>query len=275
MRPMFDENLAPALAALVGDALQTAKRTFRIAGVGESHVDHALSGLMEGTHDSTLHFRIAFPENLVTLVVRRASKAEAEAELERLSLEVERRMGAHIYGRDAETLAMAVGNRLVARGQTLGLAESCTGGMAGALATEAPGASRWFKGAVVAYSYELKTALLAVDQHTLETEGAVSAAVAHQMAEGARTRLGTDWAVAITGVAGPDGGTPDKPVGTVWIAVAGPAELGGTREKKLFWPGDREQVRRMASVTALHLLYKALAGIPDESRSKRSKDTPS
>jgi nicotinamide-nucleotide amidase len=274
MRPMFDANLAPALAALVGDALQTAKRVFRIAGVGESHVDHALSGLMDGTHDTTLHFRIAFPENLVTLVVRRATKAEAEAELERLSVEVERRLGAHIYARDAETLPMAVGKRLVARGQTLALAESCTGGMLGALVTEAPGASRWFKGAVVAYSYELKSALLGVEQRTLATEGAVSAAVARQMAEGARTRLGTDWAIAITGIAGPDGGTAEKPVGTVWLAIAGPPELGGTREKKLFWPGDREQVRRMASVTALHLLYKTLAAESDD-RSNRSSATPS
>jgi nicotinamide-nucleotide amidase len=262
LRPMFDQHLAPKLAAMVGAAAQTAKRVFRIAGVGESVVDHALLGLMEGTHDSTLHFRISFPENFVTLVVRRTTRAEAEAELERLSAEVEKRLGEHIYSRsgahDAETLPAAVGRLLSSRSETLSLAESCTGGMAGSLVTEVPGASRWFQGAIVAYDNAVKTSLLDVSPATLETEGAVSPAIAREMAEGARKKLGTSWAIAITGIAGPDGGTPEKPVGTVWIAIAGPTDRGGTQEKKLFWPGDREQVRRMASVTALHLLFKRL-----------------
>jgi nicotinamide-nucleotide amidase len=255
MRPMFDEGLAPALAARVGDAMQAAKRTFRMAGIGESHVDHALRGLLDGTSDVTLHFRIAFPENFVTLVVRRTVRAEAEAELERLSIEVEQRLGDYIYGRDQTTLPVAIGQRLRDRGETLVLAESCTGGMCGALVTDAPGASRYFLGGIVSYADALKQAQLGVPSELLAAHGAVSEPVARAMAEGARDRLGSTWAISLTGIAGPDGGSPDKPVGTVWIGIAGPR---GTTTKKLFWPGERDRVRRMASVTALHLLDKAL-----------------
>jgi nicotinamide-nucleotide amidase len=255
MRPMFTDWLRPALAVRVGDAVRTARRTFRLAGIGESHVDHALRGLLDGTAGVTLHFCIAFPENFVTLVVRRDDQAAADAELERLSREVEQRLSEHLYGRDEETLPMALGRRLLARGETLGLAESCTGGLVGALVTEAPGASRYFLGGIVAYDNAVKERILDVAPTLLAQEGAVSEAVARAMAEGARARLGTTWAVALTGVAGPGGGTAEKPVGTVWIATAGP---DGTRTKKLFWPGDREQVRRIAAVTALHLLEKAL-----------------
>ncbi len=256
LRPMFDEGLAPELAARVGESLQAARRMFRTAGLGESHVDQALRGLLEGSHDVTLHFRIAFPETYVTLVVRRPTRAAADAELERLSVEVERRLGAHIHGRDDQTLAIAVQARLVARGETLAIAESCTGGLVGALITEAPGASRVFRGAVVAYDNDVKVAVLGVDAALLARDGAVSEAVALAMADGARRRLAASWGVAVTGVAGPDGGTADKPVGTVWIAIAGP---DGARAKKIFWPGERERVRRMAAITALHLLWKALA----------------
>jgi len=255
MRPMFDAGLALELAARVGDSAQTKKRVFRIAGIGESHVDHALRGLLDGATGVTLHFRIAFPENLVTLVVRRETLEAAAAELERLSVDVEQRLGEHIYGRDAETLPMAVGRRLLEKGANVALAESCTGGLVGALLTDAPGASRYFLGSVVAYDYAIKKSLLGVDAAALEREGAVSEAVAIQMAEGARDKLGATWGLSLTGIAGPDGGTPEKPVGTVWIGIAGP---DGTRAKKLFWPGDREMVRRMAAITSLHLLYRAV-----------------
>ena len=255
MRPMFDAGLAPELAARVGETAQTKKRVFRIVGIGESHVDHALRGLLDGATGVTLHFRIAFPENLVTLVVRSESALAAQAELERLSLDVEQRLGEHIYGRDAETLPMAVGRRLLAKQASVALAESCTGGLVGALLTDAAGASRYFLGSVVAYDYAIKKSLLGVDAAVLEREGAVSEAVAIQMAEGARKSLGATWGLSLTGIAGPDGGTPEKPVGTVWIGLAGP---DGARAKKIFWPGDREMVRRMAAVSALHLLYKAL-----------------
>jgi nicotinamide-nucleotide amidase len=256
MKPMFEQGLAGPLAARVGDALVTRRRTFRMAGIGESHVDHALKGLIAADDATvTLHFRIAFPENLVTLVVRRATEAEAEAQLAALSEEVRVRLGDHIYGTDQETLPSVIGRRLREKKLSLSLAESCTGGMLGSLITDVPGASAYFAGGVVAYANGVKTEQLAVPPALIAEHGAVSEAVALAMAAGVRTRLSTDWAIALTGVAGPDGGTADKPVGTVWIALHGP---DGARAKKLFWPGDREQVRRIAAVTALHLLYKAL-----------------
>jgi len=255
MKPMFDEGLRPALRARVGEGLRSARRIFRMAGIGESHVDHALAGLLETAHDTTLHFRIAFPENFVTVVVRRAAQADADAELDRLSLEVERRLAGYIYGRDAETLSLAVGRRLRERAQTLALAESCTGGMLGAIVTEAPGASDYFLGGVVSYADELKTALLGVPAALIAAHGAVSEEVARAMAEGVRQRLSSSWGVSLTGVAGPSGGSADKPVGTVWIGLSGP---DGTQAKKIFWPGDREQVRQMAAMHALYLLVRVL-----------------
>ena len=255
MKPMFEDGLVPQLVALVGASTVTRRRAFKLAGVGESHVDHALRGLLDASHDVTLHFRIAFPENVVTLVVRRADASEADEVLERLTSEVELRVGEHLYGRDDDTLASVVGARLVARAETVGLAESCTGGMLGAMLTEASGSSRYFAGGIVAYDNEVKIAQLRVDRALIVRDGAVSESVACAMAAGARATLGTTWALSVTGVAGPGGCTEDKPVGTVWLGLAGP---DGVRAKKTFWPGEREQVRRVASTNALHLLWKAL-----------------
>jgi nicotinamide-nucleotide amidase len=255
MKPMFDDHVAGPVAALVGGA-RPALRTWRVAGKGESHVDHALSGLLDGVPDATLHFRIAYPENLVTVVVRRPERAEAERVLDRLDGEVRARLGDHVYATGDTSLAAAVGERLLARGARACVAESCTGGLVGQLLTAVPGSSRWFVGGVIAYANEVKRDLLHVREETLRAHGAVSAATALEMADGARAVSGGDWAIAITGVAGPDGGTPDKPVGTVFIAVT----AAGTREvRELHWPAEREQVRLVSAYQALHLLYKLLA----------------
>jgi competence/damage-inducible protein CinA-like protein len=255
MKPMFEDEVVPGIAARAGSGLRQARRTWRVAGKGESHVDHALAGLMEGVEGATLHFRIAYPENLVTVVVRRGSQEEADQVLDKLDAEVWSRLGDHVYGIDDETLAGAVGKRLMARKQTLAVAESCTGGMVGQLVTAVPGSSRYFKGGVIAYANDIKQRLLGVPAATLEAEGAVSEATVIEMAEGARAALSADWGVAISGVAGPEGGTAEKPVGTVHIAVIGPS----SREtRKLLWPGDREQIRLIGAFSALHLLFKLL-----------------
>ncbi len=256
MKPMFDSEVAPSLTARLGAGPKVARRTWRVAGKGESHVDHALAGLMDGVADATLHFRILYPENLVTVIVRRPEQAEADALLARLDEEVRRRLGDHVYGIDDETLAQAVGRRLIARGHTLSVAESCTGGLVGQLVTAVPGSSRYFNGGVIAYANSVKSSLLDVNAALLEREGAVSETVVVEMAEGARRVIGSEWAIAVSGIAGPDGGTPEKPVGTVQVAVVGPS----VREtRKLSWPGEREQVRLIAAFSALHLLYKLLA----------------
>lgn len=254
MKPMFDAHVAPKVAAMVGGGMP-AKRTWRVAGMGESHVDHALAGLMDGIPDATLHYRIAFPENLVTAVVRRSDEAEAARVIEALDREVRARLGDHVYATGDTTLAAAVGERLLARGATLAVAESCTGGMIGQMVTATPGSSRYFVGGVIAYSNELKRDLLGVAAKTLAEHGAVSEATVIEMADGARARTGATWAISVSGIAGPDGGTPDKPVGTVFVALT----RDGVREvRKLYWPAERELVRQLSAHAALHLLFKQL-----------------
>jgi nicotinamide-nucleotide amidase len=260
MKNIFQYGVHPRVAQLVGEGARTAKRTWRVAGMGESHVDHALRGLLDGVADSTLHFRIAYPENLVTVVIRRSDEAEARALLERVDADVRARLGDHVYGIDDETLAQVIGRLLSAKQATLAVAESCTGGLLGQLLTAVPGSSDYFRGGVISYANELKSGLLGVKAETLAQAGAVSQATVIEMAEGARRVCGATWALAISGVAGPGGGTPDKPVGTIWIAAAGP---GVVESRHIYWPpvsgnDGREQVRMIGAFGALHLLYKTL-----------------
>ena len=216
----------------------TRKRTWRVASMSESHVDHRLRGLLDGPpaiEGATLHFRIAFPENLVTVVVRRETEAEVDAVLDRLDGEVRARLGEHVYATGDDPLAKAVGERLRARGETVATAESCTGGLVGDLLTDVPGSSDYVRGGVIAYSNELKQRILGVLPEALAAHGAVSEACVREMAEGVRRATGADWGVAISGVAGPGGGSTEKPVGLVHFAVAGPR---GVEVRKMNWPGD-------------------------------------
>ncbi|MDR3187864.1 MAG: CinA family nicotinamide mononucleotide deamidase-related protein, partial [Prevotellaceae bacterium] len=161
----------------------------------------------------------------------------------------------HIVGYDSDTLEGAVGRLLKARGATLSTAESCTGGRIAALITAQSGASAYFKGSVVAYSNDIKVKVLGALPDDLEKHGAVSQTVVEQMAQGVRCALQTDYAVATSGVAGPDGGTPEKPIGTVWIAVASPHNV---TSRQLSLGGDRERTILRASYSALNLLRLAL-----------------
>jgi nicotinamide-nucleotide amidase len=158
---------------------------------------------------------------------------------------------------DLQALAGRVGRVLLDSGRQLVTAESCTGGWIAKVCTDLPGSSRWFLGGVVAYSNELKRGLLGVRAETLAAEGAVSEAVVREMALGALGRLGGDVAVAVSGIAGPDGGTPQKPVGTVWIGWAFRGGTGAAVRAEVAWVGeDREQIRRLA-------VHRALAGLLD------------
>lgn len=154
-----------------------------------------------------------------------------------------------------EALTAGVAQRLLGSGRQLVTAESCTGGWIAKLCTDLPGSSRWFRGGVVAYCNEFKVALLGVRPGTLASEGAVSEAVVREMAVGALERLGGDVAIAVSGVAGPDGGTPGKPVGTVWLAWAERSDTGiRVHAAAACFAGNRKQVRRMA-------VQRALAGM--------------
>jgi nicotinamide-nucleotide amidase len=194
----------------------------------------------------------------VDLVVEPGSEARADELTGRLVGPLER----YLFSRDERPIEELVLDLCRAAGLTLGSAESCTGGMVAERLTSIPGSSDVFVGAVVAYSDDVKARELGVPQEVLERHGAVSAETAAAMAAGARERLGTDVAVAVTGIAGPGGGSDEKPVGLVFLHAEGPA---GARSADFVLPGDRGSVRRRAAVTALHLLRRLLEQTRDES----------
>jgi nicotinamide-nucleotide amidase len=160
-----------------------------------------------------------------------------------------------VFGREEETLAQVVGQKLLARNWQIGTAESCTGGYIAHLITEVPGASAYFPGAIVAYSYEMKQEKLGVPAALLASEGAVSEACVRSMAEGALSALNVDIAVAVSGIAGPSGGTPEKPVGTVWMAVASKDK---TVAAKYIFGRDRRKNIELTGTYALNLVRKFL-----------------
>ena len=240
-------------------------RTWHVYGMGESHIDHRLAGLLEAVPGASLHFRTDHPENHVKVVLRGPDPAKAKETLERIDVEVRKRIGAGIYGIDDETFPMAVARVLKAAGAKLALAESCTGGYAGEIITSEPGATDFFLGSVVCYSNELKVNVLGVKQATIDEHGAVSELCAKEMADGAKRVSNATVAVAITGVAGSskDGGPVaaptapgEKPVGTVCFALAGPKS---TKTSSKFFTGGRERIRRAAAYAALELARKQFA----------------
>ncbi len=236
---------------LLARAQPPERRVLRFFGASESAVARALAeagGERDGV-EATICARDF--EIHVDLVVAPGAQAAAD-ELERaLVAPLER----YLFARDERPVEEIVLELCRTRGLTLATAESCTGGLVAARLTSVPGSSDVFRGAVVAYANELKEAELGVPAETLRAHGAVSAETAAAMAEGARRRLGVDVAVSVTGVAGPEGGTPEKPVGLVHLHAAGP---DGALASEFNVPGDRETIRRRSAVAALHLVRRLL-----------------
>ncbi len=236
-----------------GAAPRIARRTYRVFGRSESQLSEALRGLVDGIAGASIHYQLKFPEVLVKLVVRDPDATAAEARLRDLDAALRSRVGDWLYGVGDEPLATVVGRALLTAARTVSVAESCTGGMLGGLLTDAAGSSGYFVGGAIVYANREKVRQLGVSEATLTDHGAVSEATAIEMARGALARFGTDLAIAITGIAGPDGGTPDKPVGTVWIARA--QADGAVATFRLTWPGARDQVRLLAAWWGLKMLH--------------------
>lgn len=257
---MMDEQVLPRVAARLAAAGKPREvvraALLRTFGLGESNLDQELRDLAreEGV---SLGFRTAFPDNYLRPVARGATEAEAEARLAKLCDAIRERLGALVYGTGDETLEQVVGALLAARGLRLATAESCSGGLVGVKLTAVPGSSRYYPGGVVAYSNESKRALLEVPAALLERHGAVSAEVARAMAEGARRRFGADLAVSTTGISGPDGGTPEKPVGLVYVGLASPE---GSAAHELLFRLDRERHRVLTAQVALDCVRRFLLG---------------
>jgi nicotinamide-nucleotide amidase len=261
MRGIFEELVRPRIVALREargqQAERIARRIYHVFGMGESHVATALEGVLAGVAGGSLHYQVKFPEVLVKVVIRDRDAAAAEARLEAVDAVVRARLGDKIYGTDSDELATALGRALREAGATLATAESCTGGMIGELITDVAGSSSYFLGGAITYTNEEKTRQLGVRAETLAEHGAVSEACVIEMAQGARQRFGTHYAVAVSGVAGPGGGSEEKPVGTVWLAVAGPARC---TSRRVFWPRDRASIRRLSAYWAMAMVLRELGG---------------
>lgn len=252
--PIWEREVEPLLRERGAGTQVILSRTLKVCAMGEARVAHLVGDLLASTNPTVAPY--AKPGEVHLRVTAKAASAEAARGLiAPVEEEIRRRLGWRLFGADEETLAHAVGGRLAEAGLTLAVAESCTGGMLGARITSVPGSSRYFVGGVIAYANEVKESQLGVAGELIREYGAVSEQVAAAMAEGVRVRLGATLALAISGVAGPGGGRPGKPVGTVCFALARPE---GPFTWSDFFRGDREEIRERACQAALTVLYRYL-----------------
>ena len=255
MKELLVETVITRLAVWEGEDLRRVRqRLYRTLEMSEAEANRLLAHL-EDEEGVKIGYYPVFPEVQVSLTVTGAEAARVDALFARLDGEITALLGDRLFGIDTETLEARVGAELAARCATLALAESCTGGLAASRMTRVPGSSAWFNGAVVAYSNAVKTGLLGVDPGIIEARGAVSEECARAMAAGVRAATASDYGVAVTGIAGPTGGSPEKPVGTVCFALSGPA---GERSETRRFGGERWQVQEAAAAHALNILRLAI-----------------
>jgi nicotinamide-nucleotide amidase len=251
--PMVREQVIPALAPLA-QGMVIRSRVLRLCGIGEADAEAQVQDLVRSPNP-TLAPLAKLGEVHLRITARASSPDEAEQMIAPMERAIRERLGAYIYGTDDTTLEQVVVNLLREYGQSLATAESCTGGLLSHRITEVPGSSDVFIGGVVAYSNAVKQQELGVPREVLAEYGAVSEPTARAMAEGVRARLGSHWGIGITGIAGPTGGTPEKPVGLVYISLSDPTGTLVTRQLLL---GDRQTVKWRASQVALTLLWRGI-----------------
>ncbi|CAM3897738.1 competence/damage-inducible protein A [Alicyclobacillus pomorum] len=254
MKPMLQREVLPRLKRIFPTPQVLVSRTLHFCGIGESHVDEQIHDLLS-SENPTVAPLAGEGEMLLRITARGGTHQDAVQSIARVEQEIRKRFAPYIYGVDGETL-QAVAFRLLAEQQaTLSVAESCTGGQISTMLTGVPGVSQVFAGGVVAYDNAVKRQALGVHPETLERYGAVSEQTAREMAEGVRERLGTVYGLSTTGIAGPGGGSDDKPVGLVYMAVAGPR---GTEVFRSVFSGSREQIRLRAAKHTLWRLIRTL-----------------
>lgn len=255
MRSMVESEVLPRLRAAAGTSEVLLSRLLRSWGRSESQVAELLDDLYAGSSNPSLAFLASSGEIKVRITAKAASEEEADALIAPMEEEVRSRLGATVFGVDEEVIEEVLLQLLEERGWGLATAESATGGMVAARITSVPGASKVFRGSVVAYSTAAKETALGVPAAVLEEHGAVSEETALAMARGAAARLGAEVAVAVTGSAGPE--PQERPAGTMIVAVCTPE---GEAPRTLRLPGDRERVRTYATTAALHLTRLAVTG---------------
>ena len=254
LKPMFENSCVPRLHQMAGE-VAIARSVFRTACLPESTLDARIAPIYSKYKNPETTV-LAKPGQVdVRLTARGKNREEAERLLRELGDEICRELGDYIFARSEQSLEEVVGSHLAMKNATISVAESCTGGMLAERLTSVPGSSRYFMSGVVCYSNESKMELTGIPPLLIEMQGAVSEEVARGLAEGIRSRAGTTIGVGVTGIAGPGGGSAEKPVGTVHIAVASPAE---TQHRRFLFPGDREKVRWQTSQTALDMVRRQL-----------------
>lgn len=254
MRPMFEEYVFPKLTELAGGII-VRRRVLRVSGMGESAVDELIAPIYTAYKDVQTSILFSKVEIEIHLISRTAEPEKADAVLDEIAEKITTVLGHAVFAKNGETMEEVVGSLLRENGQTLAVAESCTGGLIAMRLTEVAGSSAYFIEGAVTYANEAKMRVLGVTEKTLIDHGAVSAETAEAMAEGIRMRAGTDHGISVTGIAGPDGGSEDKPVGTVHIGYSSKKH---TKSIKLLLPGDREQVRWRSSQAALDYLRRQI-----------------
>ncbi len=253
VRPMLRDRVRQAL----GGAVSIFTRVLRFADIGESQLAHELRDLIESQTDPSIALYASPGEVKIRLATKAPDGQSAEERFKPVEEEIRRRVGQYIYGVDDETMELVVGKLLVEREATLAVAESCTGGLIGDTITNVPGASRYFLADFVTYSNEAKISVLGVPEDIIATVGAVSRECAEAMARGAREKAGATYGLATTGIAGPSGGTPEKPVGTVYIAVC---DADRVSVHHFVWPTSRLRFKKRVARAALNLLRKFILG---------------
>ena len=257
LEPMFVNGVAPKLADSAG-AVRLCARELRVAGLPESEVEQRIAPIYQSYGAAHTTILAAPGEVEVHLRVWSEDEAAAERLLDEMVERITLALGDHIFTTQGETLEEVVAREMIAHNATIGVAESATGGLVAQRLTRLAGSSAYFLGAVVCYSNSMKTALVDVPEELIESVGAVSAEVARELANGIRRRSGATLGLGITGIAGPGGATPEKPVGTTHIALA---NANSVNESTFHFPGDRERVRWQAAQSALdmvrrHFLYQ-------------------
>jgi nicotinamide-nucleotide amidase len=259
MRYLMDKFVIPEMLSVYKTLPLMRQRILRLYGIQEPAIADVFTGLRGKTGEVLLGFYPCFPENHITLNLRGQNEEAVTRELDRVEGEIRRLLGAYIFAGGNESLEEVVGRSLAEKGLTIAVAESCTGGMVGHRLTNVPGSTKYFLGGVVAYHNAVKSHLLRVAPETIERHGAVSGETAREMASGAREVLGAEIGLSVTGIAGPGGGSRQKPVGTVFLALAGPDKVFSGRYR--FW-GTRDQVRLNASTMALDWVRRYIDGDP-------------
>lgn len=261
MKKMFGRDVLPHLATIANGGV-ILSRTLHTFGVGESIVGEKLGHLMDRDRNPSVGTTVSGGGVSLRVNARFENAQIAKQELEKTCRQCRQLLGDLVYGEDEQTLQEVVGQLLLGAGapvRTVSIGESCTGGLLAKMLTDVPGSSRYFQFGWITYSEQAKTQSLGVDPQLLSIHGAVSEPVARAMAEGCRRKSGSDFALSITGIAGPDGGSAEKPVGTVHIALAHPQ---GTEARAFLFSGDRQTIRRRSAMMALSLLRFHLLGRP-------------